>query len=154
MRKVVPVILFVAICLFAGYVSRLLQASSLAGWYPSLVLSPLTPPAAVFPVVWGVLYVLMGVAAGTMWGVRSIYSRLMLTLFTTQLLMNILWSFCFFYMQSPLMGLVVLLLMDMLALMYVAGCFMVRRASGWLMVPYVLWLLFATYLNGFVAVYN
>ena len=154
MRKVVPVILFVAICLFAGYVSRLLQASSLAGWYPSLVLSPLTPPAAVFPVVWGVLYVLMGVAAGTMWGVRSIYSRLMLTLFTTQLLLNVLWSFCFFYMQSPLMGLVVLLLMDMLALMYVAGCFMVRKASGWLMVPYVLWLLFATYLNGFVAVYN
>ena len=154
MRKVVPVILFVAICLFAGYVSRLLQASSLVGWYPSLVLSPLTPPAAAFPVVWGVLYVLMGVAAGIMWGVRSIYSRLMLTLFTTQLLLNVLWSFCFFYMQSPLMGLVVLLVMDMLALMYVAGCFMVRRASGWLMVPYVLWLLFATYLNGFVAVYN
>lgn len=154
MRKIVPVIVFVALCLLAGYVSRLLQAFSLVEWYPSLIVSPLNPSAGVFPVVWLVLYVLMGVAAGIMWGVRSIYSRLLFTLFTMQLLLNVLWSFCFFYMQSPLMGLVVLLVMDMLALMYVAGCFVVCRASGWLMMPYMLWLLFATYLNGFIAVYN
>ena len=154
MKKIVPVILFVALCLLAGYVSRLLQASSLEMWYYTLVQSPLTPPAAVFPVVWSVLYILMGVAAGILWGERSIYSRLLFTLFSLQLLFNIAWSFCFFYMQSPLLGLVVILAMDMLALIYVAGCFVVRKLAGWLMVPYMLWLLFATYLNGFVAVYN
>lgn len=154
MRRVVPVILFVAICLLAGYVSRFLQTAALAEWYPSLFISPLTPPVSVFPVVWGLLYVLMGIAAGIMWGVRSIYSRLLFTLFSLQLVLNVLWSFCFFYMQSPLMGLIIILIMDMLAFMYVAGCFVVKRVAGWLMVPYVLWLLFATYLNGFIAVYN
>ena len=154
MKRVVPVILFVALCLFAGYVSRYLQAVSLAEWYPALVLSPLTPPSSVFPVVWALLYVLMGIAAGIMWGEYSVYSRLLFTLFSSQLVLNVLWSFCFFYMQSPLLGLIVIFAMDMLALMYVAGCFMVKRLAGWLMVPYMLWLLFATYLNGFIAVYN
>ncbi|MBQ8271008.1 MAG: tryptophan-rich sensory protein [Bacteroidaceae bacterium] len=154
MKKVVPVIMFVALCLFAGYVSRVLQASSLDLWYPALLKSPLTPPDAAFPIVWSLLYVLMGVAAGIMWGVRSIYSRLLFTLFSLQLVLNVLWSFSFFYMMSPLMGLVVILVMDMLALIYVAGCFVVNKVAGWLMVPYMLWLLFATYLNGFIAVYN
>lgn len=154
MKKVVPIIVFVAICLLVGYMSRLLQAFSLEYWYPTLTISPLSPPGVAFPIVWGILYLLMGVSAGLMWGVRSIYSNLLLTLFTLQLLLNVLWSFCFFYMQSPLMGLVILLALDMIVIMYVAGCFMVRRLCGWLLVPYVIWLLFATYLNGFVAVYN
>lgn len=154
MKRVVPIIIFVAICLFAGYMSRLLQSFSLDYWYPTLVVSPLSPPNAAFPIVWSVLYILMGVSAGLMWGIRSIYSRLLVTLFTLQLLLNVLWSFCFFYMQSPLMGLVVILALDMIAIMYVAGSFMVRRLCGWLLVPYLAWLLFATYLNGFIAVYN
>lgn len=154
MKRVVPIIVFVAICLLVGYLSRLLQAFSLEYWYPTLTISPLSPPGVAFPIVWGVLYLLMGVSAGLMWGVRSIYSNLLLTLFTLQLLLNVLWSFCFFYMQSPLMGLVILLALDMIVIMYVAGSFMVRRLCGWLLVPYVIWLLFATYLNGFVAVYN
>ena len=154
MKKVLPVIMFMALCLFAGYVSRLLQASSLVDWYPMLIKSPLTPPDAAFPIVWAVLYVLMGLTAGILWGQRSVYSRLLFTLFSLQLLLNALWSLCFFYMTSPLMGLVIILIMDMLALLYVAGCFIVNRVAGWLMVPYMLWLLFATYLNGFIAVYN
>lgn len=154
MKKVVPIIVFVALCLIAGYVSRVLQAFSLEFWYPALIKSPLSPPDVAFPIVWAILYVLMGISAGLMWGVSSIYSRLLVTLFSLQLLLNILWSFCFFYMQSPLMGLVIILALDMIVLMYVAGSFVVNRLCGWLLVPYMLWLLFATYLNGYVAVYN
>ena len=154
MKRLFPILIFVAICFFAGYLSRLLQAPSLETWYPGIVKSPLTPPAMAFPVVWAVLYLLMGVAAGILWGERSVYLRLLFTLFTMQLVLNVVWSFCFFYMQSPLMGLVTLLEMDMLALMFVAGCFVVCRVAGWLMVPYLVWLLFATYLNGYTAVYN
>ena len=154
MKRILPIIGFVALALFAGYISRLLQSSSLELWYPAVVKSPLTPPDAFFPIVWGVLYILMGVAAGLLWSVRSIYSRLLFTLFALQLVLNVLWSFCFFFMQSPVMGLVVILFMDMFAFMYVAGCFMVKRACGWLMMPYVLWLLFATYLNAFIAIVN
>lgn len=154
MKRVVPIIIFVALCMLAGYASRLLQEGALEQWYPTLVVSPLSPSNAVFPIVWTILYILIGVSAGVMWNVHSVYSRLLLTLFFLQLLLNVLWSFCFFSMQSPLMGLVVILALDMIVLMYVAGSFMVSRMCGWLLVPYVLWLLFATYLNGYIAVYN
>lgn len=154
MKRVVPIIIFVALCMLAGYASRLLQEGALEQWYPTLVVSPLSPSNAVFPIVWTILYILIGVSAGVMWNVHSVYSRLLLTLFFLQLLLNVLWSFCFFSMQSPLMGLVVILALDMIVLMYVAGSFMVSRMCGWLLVPYALWLLFATYLNGYIAVYN
>lgn len=154
MKRLFPIICFIAVALFAGYISRLLQAFSLEFWYPALAKSPLTPPDAVFPAVWGVLYILMGVAAGILWNVRTIYSRLLFSLFALQLVLNVLWSFCFFYMQSPLLGLVAILFMDMLAMMYVTGCFLVKRVCGWIMIPYVLWLLFATYLNAFIVIVN
>ncbi len=154
MKHIVPVIVFIAICLFVGYLSRILQSDSLIEWYPTLVHSPLTPPARVFPVVWGVLYLLIGLSAGLMWGRPTIYSRLLFTLFCVQLFLNVAWSFCFFFMQSPLMGLVVILALDMVVLVYTAGMFVVNRLCGWLLVPYVLWLIFATYLNGYVAVFN
>lgn len=154
MKRVVPYLLFVLLCLVAGYISSLLQASSLEVWYPMLVKSPFTPPPAVFPVVWTILYLLMGVVAAMVWNNPSIYSRLLFTLFFSQLLLNIVWSFCFFYMQSPLMGLVVILVLLMLALMYVAACFVVSRLCGWLMMPYMLWLVFAAYLNASIAISN
>ncbi len=154
MKRILPFLLFVALCLFAGYLSGLMQTASLGNWYPYIIKSPLTPPAVLFPVIWTALYILMGIVAGILWNSVTIYSRLLFTLFFAQLFFNLLWSFCFFYMQSPLMGLVVLMVLDMLALMYIAGCFVVNRFCGWLMMPYMLWLLFATYLNGFIVLYN
>ena len=154
MKRAVSYLLFVLLCLGVGYLSSFLQACSLEAWYPMLVKSPFTPSPAVFPVVWFVLYLLMGVVAAMVWNNPSIYSRLLFTLFLSQLLLNVVWSYCFFYMQSPLMGLVVILVLLMLALMYVAACFVVSRLCGWLMMPYLLWLFFATYLNAYIAVSN
>ena len=154
MKRLLTSLFFVILCLVVGYISGLMQAASLETWYPFITKSPITPPAAVFPVVWTILYILMGIVAGILWSRNSIYSRLLFTLFFAQLLFNLLWTFCFFYMQSPLLGFVVIMVLDMLALMYIAGCFVVSKLCGWLTMPYILWLLFATYLNGYIALMN
>ena len=154
MKRLLTSLFFVILCLVVGYISGLMQAASLETWYPFITKSPITPPAAVFPVVWTILYILMGIVAGILWSRNSIYSRLLFTLFFAQLLFNLLWTFCFFYMQSPLLGFVVIMVLDMLALMYIAGCFVVSKLCGWLTMPYILWLLLATYLNGYIALMN
>ena len=154
MKRILTSLFFVILCLVVGYISGLMQAASLETWYPFITKSPITPSAAVFPVVWTILYIRMGIVAGILWSRNSIYSRLLFTLFFAQLLFNLLWTFCFFYMQSPLLGFVVIMVLDMLALMYIAGCFVVNKLCGWLTMPYILWLLFATYLNGYIALMN
>lgn len=143
----VPVIVAFAIGALGSYV----QGVALEEWYPFLVKSPATPPALVFPIAWSVLYLLMGLSVGTML-VRGDVSVLRLWLF--QLLLNFLWSVCFFALQSPLLGLLTILALDVSVFAYIVYTASRRPVAMWLFVPYVLWLLFATYLNGFIYINN
>ena len=85
MSKSISIALSVAVCLFVGYLSNLLQAESLATWYPMLNKAPLTPPGWVFAVVWSILYVLIGISAGLLLAGNNITKRLLLALFVVQL---------------------------------------------------------------------
>ena len=113
MKRFVPVLFFVLLSYFVGYISMLLQYDALQVWYPSLVKSPLTPPGYVFSIVWGVLYLLMGISAGIVWSMRTVYSWVLAVLFFVQLAFNLLWTFCFFYLESPVLGLAVLVIFFM-----------------------------------------
>ena len=85
---------------------------------------------------------------------RSIYTWLTIFLFFVQLGLNLLWSVTFFGMQAPVVALVVLTLLFVAVLMYMAIAYMQRHLVAYLNIPYLLWLLFALYLNGFVVLYN
>ena len=75
-------------------------------------------------------------------------------LFVLQLLLNFMWSWLFFYWCNPTWGLIDLLLLDVIAILYMFRSYRLSHAASWLFVPYILWLLFATYLNGYVFWYN
>ncbi|MBQ2778377.1 MAG: tryptophan-rich sensory protein [Bacteroidaceae bacterium] len=154
MNRTVSVVLWVGVSLLAGYLSSLFQSLSSAEWYDALQRSPFTPDDWVFPVAWTLLYILMGVAAGLLWRVRSIFTRLLNVIFVVQLALNFFWTFFFFYMQSPLLAFVDILFLDIAVLLFFAGAFVVYRPSAWLFVPYLLWLVFATYLNWYIVAYN
>jgi tryptophan-rich sensory protein len=154
MKRFIYVIVAIAICLFVGWLSSLLNMASIAHWYPTLVRSSLTPPDVVFPVVWGILYVLIGISAGLLYGVHDISKRLLLWLFAIQLLLNVSWNFFFFYMQSPILGFVNLLVLDVLGVAYFIGTLWIRRASAYFFLPYLLWLVFASYLNMYIMIFN
>jgi tryptophan-rich sensory protein len=75
-------------------------------------------------------------------------------LWLVQLLVNFLWSVAFFALHSPLLGLIVILLLDVLVFTYTIYAFASNTTSAWLFVPYLLWILFATYLTGYIYLNN
>lgn len=143
----VPIVLTFAVGALGSYV----QGEALREWYPYLVKSPATPPAVVFPIAWSILYLLIAISAGTML-VRGDMS--VLRLWLLQLLLNFLWSVCFFALRSPLAGLLVILALDVTVFAYIVYAASRRAVAAWLFVPYLLWLVFATYLNGYIYMNN
>ena len=85
-RTFLSVLKFVVALLLVGYVSSLLQRESLLTWYPTLNKSALTPPGNVFAVVWGVLYILMGISAGLVWGKQAPAAWVLILIFLLLLL--------------------------------------------------------------------
>ncbi len=96
----------------------------------------------------------MGVSAGLVY-LSSHPSRIYgLRLFGIQLFFNFAWSILFFYLENPLLGLVDILILDMLVVLYIIRIYPVSKWAGYLFIPYLLWILFATYLNMYIAYYN
>jgi len=110
--------------------------------YGSLNKPDLAPPAVVFPIAWTILYVLMGV---------SLYmnrnNKKNMVTFFIQLMLNYLWVFVFFGMQSWLGGFIVIILLDVMILYTILEFYKENKLSAYMMIPYLLWCIFASYLN-------
>lgn len=154
MKKALYLIVPSLICLLTGFLGSLLQREALETWYPYLVKPSLTPPDSVFPIAWTLLYVCMGISVGLILQSGSPRKQPLAGLFGLQLLLNFLWTFLFFYLRNPLAGLIDILLLDLLVGLYVLESYPVKKASSVLFWPYLAWILFATYLNGFIFLHN
>ena len=109
---------------------------------------PLSPPNWVFPVVWAILYALMGISAARIWLAEdSPEKKRSVSLFIAQLIVNFFWPLIFFNMQAYGLALVWLLLLWVLVLLLMLNNFHVDLPAGLLLVPYLIWLTFAVYLN-------
>lgn len=138
---------FLLISQAAGLVGSVFTAPSLSSWYASLALPALSPPGWVFGPVWTLLYVLMGVAAFTVWHLRRRDgASLALVLFFVQLVLNALWSVLFFGMQSVTLALFEIGLLWLAIAATLAAFVRVSKIAAWLLVPYLLWVSFASYL--------
>lgn len=154
MKRVLYIFIAVFICLGIGYTANLFQAESINSWYPILIKSSLTPPNYVFPIVWTILYLCMGISIGLIWN-RAKANKLKLNwIFIIQLFLNFTWSIIFFYMQNPFWGFLNILLLDIFVILYIILSYKVNKLSSILFIPYLLWLILATYLNAFIILYN
>jgi tryptophan-rich sensory protein len=110
--------------------------------YGSLNKPDLAPPSVVFPIAWSILYVLMGI---------SLYmnrnNKKNIVTFFIQLMLNYLWVFVFFGMQSWLGGFIVIILLDVMILYTILEFYKENKLSAYMMIPYLLWCVFASYLN-------
>lgn len=154
MRTSVAIPVAVLISFAVGLTASCFQSESLIQWYPILQKSPYTPPNVVFPVVWSILYLLMGVSVGLVAGTAHTAKRMAISIFVVQLAVNFLWSILFFYMRNPLWGLIDIAVLDILVLLYMACSYRVHRVAAYLFVPYMVWLVMATYLNGYIFMHN
>lgn len=135
-------------CELAGVVPSLLTAGDVATWYPTLVKPWFTPPSWVFGPVWTTLYFLMGVALYLVWRrAESRARRTALVLFAVQLALNAAWTLVFFGAREILGGLAVILALLAVLVATVAAFARVDRRAAALLVPYALWVGFATLLN-------
>jgi len=116
---------------------------------------PLTPPPLVFPIVWGLLFLLMGFgAARVSLAPASRWRSLGLNLFILQLIVNFFWSPIFFNLQAYGLALFWLLLLILLVVAMILTFYKTDPIAAWLQVPYLAWLVFATYLNAGVWLLN
>ena len=131
-------------CLSAGYIGSQFSPGE---WYQSLQKSPLTPPNIVFPIVWNILFILMGLSVWRIRLRRSHETIFALLLFIIQLGFNILWSYLFFGLQRPELALIEILILWALILTTVFIFYRIDKMAGVLLLPYLGWVSFAIYLN-------
>ena len=144
----------IVVCLLVGSLAAYLQQNSIQNWYPHLNKPALTPPNVVFPIVWTILYIFMGLSIGLISLTGSDQKQALKSLFIFQLFLNFLWSDLFFVRQNPLAGLVCIVLLDWLVIWYAFRAWPVRKLSSILFWPYIVWIGFATFLNLYIYLHN
>ncbi len=141
-------IIAILIPLAVGGLSAFLTRGAMDS-FESINKPPLSPPAIAFPIVWTLLYILMGLASyfvyvsDTARGTKKVA----LTLYGTQLFFNFFWSILFFNFEAYLIAFLWLLIMLLLIVATTILFYAIDKKAGYLMIPYILWVTFAGYLN-------
>ena len=117
--------------------------------YTKIERPPLSPPGKLFPIVWSILYFLMGVSLYIIWNsrARTDEKRSAIIFFALQLFMNFIWSPIFFSMQQYLLGFVVLVILWIFIIAMIISFKRISPIAAYLQIPYLLWVTFAGYLN-------
>lgn len=127
-------------------------------WYNTLAHSSLTPDGWIFSVVWTVLYFLIGLALFFVMLNNNKNNRAdkmsAYILFGTNIIFNALWSFAFFGSQLPEVAMLILLVLIITAIFMSRAFYRISKTAFWLTVPYIVWLMFAFYLNGMIIYLN
>jgi benzodiazapine receptor len=142
-------ILSIIICQLAGIIGSIFTASSVTSWYPTLVKPSFTPSGFYIGLIWIVLFFLMGISLFLIWRETpsSIEARIALNFFAAQLIVNVLWSMAFFGMRSPIRGVFVIAFLWILILINIIKFWPVNRTAAILLIPYIVWVSIAAYLN-------
>ena len=139
---------WIALSETVGALSGLLTREGMDVFMETAQQPPLAPPGWLFPIVWGILYALMGIGAARIWLSEPSKERSWaLNLFVIQLVVNFFWSLIFFNAQAFGFALLWLILLWVLVLLMILQFRKVDKWAAWLQIPYLLWLTFAAYLN-------
>lgn len=139
---------FILLSVGTGVLAALLTSGGTDLYNGTLVKPPLSPPAMLFPIVWTVLYTLMGISAARIWSSPESKERRMgLNLFIAQLIVNFFWSLIFFNAQAFGFAFLWLLLLWVLILLMILSFYKTDKLAALLQIPYLLWVTFAGYLN-------
>lgn len=154
--KIKPFIISVIIALAVGGLSALLTSGNM-DIYSEIIRPPLSPPSVLFPIVWTILYVLMGISAAMIWNEREnkmAESNRALIVYAVNLVLNFFWSIIFFNMQAYLFAFIWLVLLWVVILIMTVSFYRIKPIAGILQIPYLLWVTFAGYLNLAIYILN
>lgn len=148
-KKVLKFIISIVICQSAGIFCSLFTFDAISDWYVTLEKPLFAPPNWIFGPVWIILYFLMGVSLYIVWEneLKSKSRKVFFTVFGIQLILNALWSLLFFGLKSPLLGLVDIILLDIMVIFTIIYSKSISKLAAILLVPYLVWIIFASILN-------
>lgn len=148
-------ILFSAIaCLLLGSLSGLLTIDSVTTWYPSILKPTWNPPSWIFGPVWTTLYIMMGVSVALIWHSKHPNRKRAMAFFALQLILNLLWTPLFFGLNLIGWSFVEIIVLFLTISVTIMNFFKINKLSAWLLVPYLLWVGFATVLTGTIWTLN
>ncbi|MBP0979632.1 MAG: tryptophan-rich sensory protein [Oscillospiraceae bacterium] len=151
--KIKPLITNLAISLGVGIASALITKNSME-LYENINKPALSPPSVTFPIVWTILFILMGISSYLVYISKSTDKKDALKIYAFQLFANFVWPILFFNNQLYLFSFIWLIVLLLLVLTMIIAFFKISKPAGLLQVPYILWITFASYLNIMVYILN
>ena len=156
MNKFLKLAASVTICEGTGFLGSIFTISSITGWYSTLNKPFFNPPNWIFGPVWAALYLLMGMSLFLVWENKKKNKnyKSALILFFVQLVLNFLWSILFFGLHSVFFASQEIIILWIFILFTIINFLRVSRAAGLILIPYALWVGFATVLNFSILLLN
>jgi translocator protein len=156
LKEIPKLILSILIVFVAGSIGTLATTSELTTWYAALTKPSWTPPNWAFGPIWTTLYILMGIALFLVWreGLDRKDVKFAILIFAVQLFLNILWSLVFFGMHSIFGGLILILILWIAIFANIIAFYVISKPAGLLLIPYLIWVSIASYLNYTVYLLN
>lgn len=151
----IKLIASIIICQLAGLIGAVFTTPSISGWYAGLNKPFFNPPNWLFGPVWTLLYLLMGISLYLVWNQKKgVKTKTALIIFAIQLGLNVLWSVIFFGLHSPLVAFLEIIVLWLFIILTIIKFFPISKISAYLLIPYLLWVSFASFLNFFIAKLN
>ena len=149
LKKYKSYIIQILIALLVGGLAGFLTRNSF-DVYEQVIRPPLAPPPILFPIVWSILYTLMGISAALVYKKTSSVPLI----YWLQLFVNFLWPIIFFNMEAFLFAFIWIVLLLVLIVLMIIEFYRINKLAGLLQIPYLLWTAFATYLTFFIWLYS
>jgi len=156
LNNFLKLVIAIVVSQLAGVIGSVFTISSIPTWYTTLQKPSFSPPNWIFGPAWTTLYFLMGVAAFLVWrhGFEKKEVRRALTIFGGQLVLNALWSIIFFGLHNPFWAFIEIIVLWLAILWTIFAFYKISRPAAYLLLPYILWVSFAAYLNYSIWILN
>lgn len=143
-------------CLIVGSLGSLVTVTGPGSWYSALQKPFFAPPNWVFAPVWTTLFILMGIALYLVWqcGTENREVKIALGIFGVQFFLNVIWSFLFFSLRSPLLGFIDIIILWVAIVVTIGAFYRVKKSAAYFLIPYIAWVTLASALNGAVYFMN
>lgn len=155
MKNIIKIIIAVWIPLLLWFIASQFTILYIESWYVYVAKPFFNPPSWIFWPVWTILYIMIGISFYLVWkdDFWKKKTRLLIIYFL-QLALNFAWSFSFFYFWNPLLGLINIIILLVFIWLNIKVFYDVKKSAGYLLIPYLLWVMFATVLNFSIFILN
>jgi len=157
-RKILQLLGFVILCEIIGSLGAIFTTPNIPTWYALLAKPFFSPPNWIFAPVWTTLFLLMGIAIFLIWENKDkkilVQRKSAILWFAVQFVFNILWSFLFFGLKNPFYGFIGIIFLWVSIVITILSFYKINKKAAYLLIPYLLWVSFASILNYFVMILN